>query len=95
MPSTVTPPNPRNQLQDWVLEAVRRTLPDMNAHRHVNGDLALDARLEEDLGLDSLSRMELIAQLEKEFGMRFQTAHLQQISTVRDLADVISKSTRE
>ena len=50
---------------------------DMNAHRHVDGDLAVDARLE------------------KEFGMRFQAADLQQISTVRDLADVISKSGQE
>jgi len=67
----------------------------MNAHRHVDRDLAADARLDEDLGFDSLSRMDLSARLEKEFGMRFEAAGLQQISTVRDLAYLISKSRHE
>jgi len=79
-------------LQEWVLGTVRKVLPDMNAGRHVNGNLALDARLGEDLGLDSLSQLELISRLEKEFGMRFEPTDLQQINTVRDLADVVSKA---
>ncbi|HMK85693.1 MAG TPA: AMP-binding protein [Steroidobacteraceae bacterium] len=82
----------RKPLEEWVLDVVRWMLSDMSVQRRDHMNLALDARLDQDLGLDSLSRAELISRVEREFGARFNAADLQQISTVRDLADAISKA---
>ncbi|MCF8199848.1 MAG: AMP-binding protein [Sulfuritalea sp.] len=46
---------------------------------------SLSSRLERDLGLDSLSRVELLARVEQSFGLRFDTDVLGSAETPRDL----------
>lgn len=58
-------------------------------------EVALDSRLERDLGFDSLSRVELLARVEREFGMRFPDSALQQVETPRDLLALIEAAPAE
>ena len=48
-------------------------------------DITLDSRLDRDLGLDSLARMELLARLEKAFAVRLPEKALTTAETPRDL----------
>jgi long-chain acyl-CoA synthetase len=55
-----------------------------------NGAIARpDANLELDLGLDSMERIELLAELEQRFGARVPEEDSQRIYTVRELVDAI------
>ena len=64
--------------------------------RHLEADAATittDARLEEDLSLDSLDSGELLIALEEQFHIRFSlewTERLIEVDTVRDLVAVIT-----
>lgn len=53
-----------------LLEELATLLRELHPHARVAPDLRLDARLDRDLGLDSLSRMELLARLEQRFRVR-------------------------
>ncbi|NCA68969.1 MAG: acyl-phosphate glycerol 3-phosphate acyltransferase [Sphingobacteriia bacterium] len=57
----------------------------------VAGGIDLDTRLETDLGLDSLSRVELIARIEKEMGVMLADQALL-ATTARDLIGMIQES---
>ena len=48
-----------------------------------------EAKLEEDLGADSLAAMELVMALEEAFEVEIDDAELDQFKTVGDLADYI------
>ncbi len=56
--------------------------------------LTLDSRLDRDLGLDSLARMELLTRLEKEFGTRLPERVLVTAETPRDLLRHLGQETR-
>ena len=48
-------------------------------------DISLDSRLDGDLGLDSLSRLELVSRLEKRFSVRLAEEVFSEAETPRDL----------
>ncbi|OUO19245.1 acyl carrier protein [Collinsella sp. An307] len=48
-----------------------------------------EAKLEEDLGADSLAAMELVMALEEAFEVEIDDAELDQFKTVGDLADYV------
>ncbi|MDP1571371.1 MAG: AMP-binding protein [Vicinamibacterales bacterium] len=48
------------------------------------------ASLDLDLGLDSMERVELITELERRFGVRFDTERAHEVLTVRDLVEALA-----
>jgi acyl carrier protein len=55
--------------------------------------ISLDADLERDLGLDSLSRVELATRLERAFGVRLPDDVATGASTLRELSEAIARAT--
>src|SRR5438270_11845885 len=49
-------------------------------------------RLDLDLGLDSMQRVELLSRLEEELGGNLEESQLTELYTVRDLIDAVLKS---
>ena len=60
----------RTVSDEAVLQIVREVLTELHPGRKDMGPLTLDSALEEDLGLDSLARVELLTRLERAFGVR-------------------------
>lgn len=52
--------------------------------------VALDAKLERDLGIDSLARVELMLRIERAFGVRLPEERAAEADTARDLLDAIA-----
>ena len=76
--------------QEWLgdahaIAAVAAMLPRLRAGARI----APDANLEIDLGLDSVDRVELVAELEHRFGVRVPATTAAEIFTVRQLADAV------
>ncbi|HSK75574.1 MAG TPA: AMP-binding protein [Thermoanaerobaculia bacterium] len=74
---------------DAVLDVVRELARELQPQRKSWQGLSLDASLERDLGLDSLGRVELLARLERSFGVRLPEALLGTAETPRDLLAAI------
>jgi acyl carrier protein len=68
-----------------VLRIVREVLTELHPGRKDMGPVTLDSALEEDLGLDSLARVELLMRLERAFGVRPPEQLLSTAETPRDL----------
>lgn len=69
-----------------IAQAVASELqPGLAAARHVS----LDSRLDQDLGLDSLARLELIARLEKAFAVQLPEQVFAEAENVRDLLQAL------
>ena len=51
-----------------------------------------EAKLHEDLGLDSLDAVDLVVTMEKKFGCRIQEGEAREIRTLSQLYDCIHKS---
>jgi acyl carrier protein len=70
-------------------ELLLRILGQLLAELHPEGasrrEISLDSRLDRDLGLDSLARMELLVRLEKEFEVRLTEKVLVSAETPRDV----------
>src|SRR3954467_7736176 len=67
-----------------VLEIVQGLAPALQPQRGARA-VSLDSSLERDLGFDSLGRVELLARLEKAFGVRLPEDLLGAAGTPRDL----------
>jgi 1-acyl-sn-glycerol-3-phosphate acyltransferase len=67
-------------------QLVRETHPTRSA------PVGLDSRLERDLGLDSLARVELLLRLGREFGVSLPEAALAEAQTPRELLDWLAKA---
>jgi long-chain acyl-CoA synthetase len=65
------------------LKALREAAPDAPANIRPTHNLELD------LGLDSMQRVEALAQVEQELGARVEESQLTEIYTVRDLVDAV------
>lgn len=68
-----------------VLRIVREVLTELHPGRKDMGPVTLDSALEEDLGLDSLARVELLMRLERAFGVRPPEQLLSTAEAPRDL----------
>ena len=53
-----------------------------------------EAKLNEDLGIDSLAAVELALELENEFGIRIEDEELANLVTVQDVMDIIEKKSK-
>src|SRR5688572_4904034 len=84
-----TAPPPPSQAA--VLEVARALAGELQPQRKW-GSLTLDSSLERDLGLDSLGRVELLARMEKAFGVRLPEAVLGTAETPRDLLQALLRA---
>ncbi len=73
----------QSTIAEAVFEQVRRAVPE-----GLDCDLALDSSLYE-VGLDSLTRMDVVNRLEEAFGFRFSEETLYDMETCRDLVECI------
>jgi acyl carrier protein len=74
-----------------LLEVVRTLLGELHPNLPPPGRIALDSTFEEELGLDSLSRVELIARIEAAFGLSLPDRTFAQAQTPRDLLRVLQR----
>ncbi|MEG0074635.1 MAG: acyl carrier protein [Eubacterium sp.] len=73
-----------------MLEQVKEVLVES-----INVDEALvvpEARLQEDLGIDSLSAVELAMELETAFDIRIEDDELANLKTVQDILNLVEKN---
>jgi 1-acyl-sn-glycerol-3-phosphate acyltransferase len=72
-----------------VLEIVQGLARELQPQRRAHG-VSLDSSLERDLGFDSLGRVELLARLERSFGVRLPEGLLGSAETPRDLLQALA-----
>jgi len=84
-----TSKNERSLLEPRILESLRRVLANMNV---ATRDIHLEARLDQDLGLDSITRLELASRLQSDLNVALGAADIQGIATVRDLVDAVGRA---
>jgi 1-acyl-sn-glycerol-3-phosphate acyltransferase len=76
-----------------LLEAVSRIHQQLRGNAASKVDVQLDTQLDSELGLDSLTQVELVARIEREFGARLRDRDLADAQTPRDLLRAL-QSTR-
>lgn len=64
----------------------------LSTKKGVNKELITIDSTFEDLGLDSLDSIELIADMEEEFNVSIPNTELQEIKTVRNVVDGLAKA---
>jgi len=72
-----------------VLEVAQALARELQPQRRSWSSLTLDSSLERDLGLDSLGRVELLARMERAFGVRLPEEALGSAETPRDLLQAL------
>jgi 1-acyl-sn-glycerol-3-phosphate acyltransferase len=73
------------QTGERILGLVTKLSLELHPHRRGQPSGSLDAHLDKDFGLDSLGRVELIARLEQDFGVRVSDTLFAEAETPRDL----------
>ena len=79
------------ELSSRLLDTVR-TLALELAPQRASQQITLDSALDRDLGFDSLSRVELLLRVEKQFGVRLSEHDFSQAETARDLLQAVLAS---
>jgi acyl carrier protein len=75
--------------RDEVLERIRAMMVDMF---DVDGAKVVpDARLVEDLDLDSIDAIDLVAKLHELTGQRVEEAELRQLRSIKDVLDLVER----
>ncbi len=72
------------------LETVRQLVREIHPHRALAERLDLDSRLDTDLGLDSLGRVELLSRLERRFEIVLPEQLFAEAESLRDLLRTVS-----
>jgi 1-acyl-sn-glycerol-3-phosphate acyltransferase len=80
-------------IADRTLRIIRALLIELDAKRARRLEINLDSTLDRDLGLDSLSRAELLMRLERSFGVRLPEGTLATADTPRALLDALLSAT--
>jgi 1-acyl-sn-glycerol-3-phosphate acyltransferase len=79
-------------LEPRLLATVRSVADELRPQAQLAAGLGLDHSIERDYGLDSLGRVELLARIDREFGVSLGDAALTEAETPRDLLRFISHS---
>ncbi|ACB95518.1 AMP-binding protein [Beijerinckia indica] len=92
-PQTASPAkdDPRNLTQDLVV-LVRSFVQELHPQRARRLALTLASRLEDDLGIDSLARTELILRVERAFHVRLPVARVGAAETMADLLRALNEA---
>lgn len=77
--------NKTDQLASEVLQLIRKLVHEVHPNQPDLDQISLDSTFEADLGLDSLSRVELIGRAEKQFKLALPERAFAEIETARDL----------
>ena len=78
-------PEPQVLDASTLLAAMREVVHELHPHLGARAEITLDSSLDRDLGLDSLSRMELLSRLERRFGAAIPEAVMANAETAREL----------
>jgi len=73
-----------DDLEKKIVDLISEVLVDVNKE-----NIQLDSKIVEDLGAESLDIYDMIALLEDEFGMEITDEEVEQIQTVKDVANFI------
>ncbi len=73
-----------NSIQSRVIEIIAEQLSLREE------DVRLESRFVDDLGADSLDIVELIMEMEEEFGTEIPDEHIENMKVVKDVADYIA-----
>ena len=84
MPPVNTAISP-DQAAEGLLLLVQQLVAEVHPQRSPGETIGLDSRFEKDLGLDSLTRVELIARVERHFGLALPEHSFAEVETARDL----------
>jgi 1-acyl-sn-glycerol-3-phosphate acyltransferase len=84
----------RTRMEATALELARQFLAEVQAGAARHRPLTLDSALDDDLGLDSLSRVELAARIERAFGAHLPEKVLAGAGTLRDLLAALRSATK-
>ena len=76
---------PQDLDADSLLAAMREVVTELHPHLGARAEITLDSSLDRDLGLDSLSRMELLSRLERRFGAGIPETVMANAETAREL----------
>ncbi|MDX1296260.1 MAG: AMP-binding protein, partial [Sulfurimonadaceae bacterium] len=77
--------------EDTLLETVKGLVTEIHPQYADNGRIGLDSTFERDLGLDSLSRVELISRIETVYGVALPDRIFAEAQTPRDLLRVLKR----
>lgn len=89
------PTGEQDRLQDLahdLLVVVRTFVDELHPQRGATFDCSLSSRLEEDLGIDSLARTELILRIERAFHLRLPASSVGAAGTVADLLRALEET---
>ena len=76
-----------------LIEIARATLRDLRQQEADSLSLTLDSKLDHDLGLDSLARVELFTRIEHDLRVRLPDAVFETAETLRDIATALGRDT--
>lgn len=57
----------------------------------IPGNVLPESRFGEDLGIDSLDRVELVMEIEEAFKVKFEDVEMEKITTVKDAVELVEK----
>ena len=77
--------NSRTPDAQSLVAAMREVVTELHPHLGARAEITLDSSLDRDLGLDSLSRMELLSRLEHRFGATIPETVMANAETAREL----------
>ena len=77
-----------------LVAAIREIVAELHPHLDARAGVTLDSSLDRDLGLDSLSRMELLSRLERRFGVTIPEAVMANAETARELLPALRAGER-
>ena len=84
----------KSKVEKIILTVASNFLTELGSYRALHR-LSLKVSLEEDLGLGSLERVELLLRLEMELGLKFPEHLLSEVKTVEDIVGVIFEQEQE
>lgn len=86
------PDNRREENAEQLLDVIRQLLLEAHSGKRQPPTMTLDSTLDADLGLDSLSRVELIARLEQHFKINLPQTVFVNAATPRDLLRAVTSA---
>ena len=81
--------SPTDQTAENLLQVIQELVAEVHPQRPPTEVIGLDSRFEKDLGLDSLTRVELIARVERVFELALPERSFAEVETARDLLRAI------
>ena len=78
-----------DQTAENLLRLIQALVAEVHPQRQSTEVIGLDSRFEKDLGLDSLTRVELIARAERHFELALPERSFAEVETARDLLRAI------